>query len=220
MSGLNSPRGPGVVNIDDIAVASSVIKALRSSSNSNRHYKQNAARDDHLVNDVNQFNRIINDRRDEVLKSNLIEQQMNEALNSYIPPTRPMVIVQSPDERQESKRNFDVDSDSDQEPAHSPPQFTQTQPNTASRKAALSAPTRDSDFDSDLDDDPAETAELMRNFIAPNSNHTPTKGRAQSYKGSSSNTSSSIRYGAGGIRGIQHASLQRSVERNNGDDNI
>jgi len=62
----------------------------------------------------------------------------------------------------------------------------------------------------------------MRNFIAPNSNHglTPTKGRAHSYKGSSSNTSSSIRYGAGGIRGIQHASLQRSVERNNGDDNI
>ena len=101
MSGLNSPRGQGcVVNIDDLAVASSVIKALRSSSNSNRHYKQNAARDDHLVNDVNQFNRIINDRRDEVLKSNLIEQQMNEALNSYIPPTRPMVIVQSPDERQ------------------------------------------------------------------------------------------------------------------------
>lgn len=101
MSALNSPRGQGcVVNIDDIAVASSVIKALRSSSNSNRHYKQNAARDDHLVNDVNQFNRIINDRRDEVLKSNLIEQQMNEALNSYIPPTRSMVIVQSPDERQ------------------------------------------------------------------------------------------------------------------------
>lgn len=101
MSALNSPRGAGcVVNIDDIAVASSVIKALRSSSNSNRHYKQNAARDDHLVDNINQFNRIIKDRSEEVLKSNLIEQQMNEALNNYIPPTRPMIIIQSPDERQ------------------------------------------------------------------------------------------------------------------------
>lgn len=129
---------------------------------------------------------------------------------------------------QESKRNFDVDSDSDQEPSHSSlfniqetAQIKAASNNSTSRKAMLSKPTKDSDFDSDLDDDPAETAELMRNFIAPSSTHssTPTKGKAQSYKGTSSHTSSSIRYGAGGIRGIQHASLQRSMERE-GDDNI
>ncbi len=100
MSNVNSPRRQDcVVNIDDFAVASSVIKALRSSSNSNRHYKQNASRDDYLVNDISSFNRIIKDRSQEVQRHNVLEQQMNEALNNYIPPTQPMVVVNSPNER-------------------------------------------------------------------------------------------------------------------------
>lgn len=56
-------------------------------------------------------------------------------------------------------------------------------------------------------------AELMQDFVAPStvrgSGAGGAKGRAQAYKGQSSNTSSSIRFGAGGIRGIQHQSISR-----------
>jgi hypothetical protein len=74
----------------------------------------------------------------------------------------------------------------------------------------LAPPKADLDFDSD-GDDPSEMAELMQDFVAPHSSSRAAGGlsKAQVYKGQSSNTSSSIKYGAGGIRGIQHQSLQR-----------
>jgi hypothetical protein len=75
----------------------------------------------------------------------------------------------------------------------------------------LAPPKADLDFDSDADD-PSEMAELMQDFVAPHSSSRAGGGglsKAQVYKGQSSNTSTSIKYGAGGIRGIQHQSLQR-----------
>jgi hypothetical protein len=101
---MNSPQGGsmydgGIVSVDDAAVASSVIKALRSSSNSNRHYKQNASRDDHLINNIDDFNKIIAEKVSEVTKYNALEQQMNESLSNYIPPKQPMEIVSSPQHR-------------------------------------------------------------------------------------------------------------------------
>ena len=105
MSSFNSPRGRDeVVGIDDVAVASSVIKALRSSSNSNRHYKQNASRDDHLINDIGHFNKIVIDKSHEVSKANAKEQQINEVLANYIPPPQPMTIINSPTERKKNKQ--------------------------------------------------------------------------------------------------------------------
>lgn len=107
MSGFNSPRGRDeVVGIDDVAVASSVIKALRSSSNSNRHYKQNASRDDHLISDIDHFNKIVIDRSQEVSKAHAKEQQINEVLANYIPPPQPMVILNSPTERKNRQVPF------------------------------------------------------------------------------------------------------------------
>jgi hypothetical protein len=75
----------------------------------------------------------------------------------------------------------------------------------------LAPPKADLDFDSD-GDDPSEMAELMADFVAPNSSTRGGLSKAQVYKGQSSNTSTSIKYGAGGIRGIQHQSLQRERE--------
>lgn len=260
MSNFNSPRGRDeVVGIDDVAVASSVIKALRSSSNSNRHYKQNASRDDHLINDIDHFNKIVIVKSQEVSKANAKEQQINEVLANYIPPAQPMTIMNnSPCERknrqvrqqmsfslqqcrcsrnyklhtflQEMKRSTELDSDSDEaENNFSPPKLSDTFDDSQdprdsysysqSKRAAHTASKADLDFGSDDDDDPAEMAELMRNFIAPSTTGSGKVGnKAQSYKGSSSNTSSSIKYGAGGIRGIQHQRLQQSGERDVDDD--
>ena len=111
----------------------------------------------------------------------------------------------------------------------SPPQHNSDWSNNRKANTAPTRPKADLDFDNDddIDDDPEDMAELMRNFVAPNSksggvssnhnnNHYSVSGgssKAQSYKGSSSGTSNSIKYGAGGIRGIQH---QRKVERERG----
>lgn len=95
----------------------------------------------------------------------------------------------------------------------------------SSAKKFLAPPKPDLSFDSDGDDDPGELAELMQNFVAPSANAMNSTsntrgggsgkggGRAQAYKGQSSHTSSSIRFGAGGIRGIQHQSLSLSRDR-------
>jgi hypothetical protein len=101
MSGFSSPRSiqPNVVGIDDVAVARSVIKALRSSANSTRNYKQNATRDDHIISDINQFNKMVIDKSETVSKQNAKEQQINEALSNYIPPKLPMPILNSPTEQ-------------------------------------------------------------------------------------------------------------------------
>ena len=100
MSGFSSPRGShvGVVGIDDVVVAGNVIKALRSSANSSRHYKQNATRDDHLICDINQFNRMVIDKSEAVAKQAIIEHQMNEAVSNFI-PMKPPVILNSPTEQ-------------------------------------------------------------------------------------------------------------------------
>jgi hypothetical protein len=88
-----------VVGIDDVAVARSVIKALRSSANSTRNYKQNATRDDHIISDIGQFNKMVIDKSEIVSKQNAKEQQINEALSNYIPPKLPMPILNSPTEQ-------------------------------------------------------------------------------------------------------------------------
>lgn len=115
---------------------------------------------------------------------------------------------------QETKNRAASDSDSDAENTKfSPPKLSDTYDNTLSpgpdsytqSKRAGAVNKADLDFGSD-DDDPGEMVELMRNFIAPSNGGRVNK--AQSYKGSSSNTSSSIKYGAGGIRGIQHQRMQ------------
>lgn len=102
MSAFNSPRDvqPSVVGIDDVAVARSVIRAMRSSANSSRHYKQNATRDDHIISDIIQFNKIVSDHSSEVLKQLSIEQQMNEAMANFIPSKLPsMAVLNSPTEQ-------------------------------------------------------------------------------------------------------------------------
>jgi hypothetical protein len=116
--------------------------------------------------------------------------------------------------------------------AHSLAQDAKAHTKTNSNSNSKSKPRDDDDFD-DFDDDPEDMAELMKNFVAPNSSsHTGTgagsatshgsksapmppkkMGTATGYKGSSSGTSSSIRYGAGGIRGIQHQSLQQQQQQ-------
>jgi hypothetical protein len=92
---------PSIVGIENVSVACSVIRALRSSSNSNRFYKQNATRDDHLINDVEHFNNLVTNKADEITKRDRVERQMNEALANYIVPLNQpsMTIVQSPNEK-------------------------------------------------------------------------------------------------------------------------
>jgi hypothetical protein len=102
MNAFNSPRSSqsGVVGVDDVAVARSVIRAMRSSANSSRHYKQNATRDDHIISDICQFNKIVSDKSEEVSKNQSVEQQMNEAMANFIPgKLATMTILNSPTEQ-------------------------------------------------------------------------------------------------------------------------
>ena len=61
-----SSRQSQLVTIDSLDVAAGVIKALRSSSNSNRFYKQNASRDDVLLGNVGEFNRLVDRKKAEM----------------------------------------------------------------------------------------------------------------------------------------------------------
>ena len=110
MSGFNSPRRDehSIVNIDDVTVAKSVIRALRSSSNSSRHYKQNATHDDHLIYNISEFNKMVIDKSEEVQKKNLVEQQMNEALSNYIPPKASMTVLNSPTVQKFREVNYSI----------------------------------------------------------------------------------------------------------------
>lgn len=83
---MNSSPSDCIVGVENFSVARSVIKALRSSSNSNRYYKQNATRDDYLISDVDHFNSIVSDKRSEFSQDNITEEQINEAISSFVPP--------------------------------------------------------------------------------------------------------------------------------------
>jgi hypothetical protein len=131
---------------------------------------------------------------------------------------------------QDTKHMFEEDSDSDEDEYTKDKKAAQRnkrdqtyhlRDHTTVTGKGLAPPKADFNFDSDGDDDPSEMAELMQNFVAPNSSKQPAStsstnlsqsgkvGKVQAYKGQSSNTSSSIRFGAGGIRGIQHQSIHR-----------
>lgn len=59
-----------VTAVPDFAVARGVIRALRSSHNSNRNYKQNAAQDQFLILSVEHFDRIISAQQQVVSENN------------------------------------------------------------------------------------------------------------------------------------------------------
>ena len=74
-----------IVNIDNFMIASNVIKSLRSSSNSARCYKQNASRDDYIINDLEQFNKIVNHKIEENNTIENLQKEMNEKITLYQP---------------------------------------------------------------------------------------------------------------------------------------
>jgi hypothetical protein len=67
-----------IVPIDNIVCAERVIKTLRSSSNSCRNYKQNALKDDFIIQSLDDFNRVVS--FSEVEKEKEIEKFTNELL--------------------------------------------------------------------------------------------------------------------------------------------
>ena len=102
---------------------------------------------------------------------------------------------------------------------------------STNNKDRMSKTQKDNDSDiEDEEDDLLEMQELMQNFVAPSNNSSSSSrnsinnsnnlsssngnsgkllNKSNTYKGQSSYTSNSIKYGAAGIRGIQHQSLHR-----------
>ena len=74
-----------MVALDNEVVASAVIRSLRSSSNSSRHYKQHATSDQYVITDLDSLNRIIQKQSEEVSRMDQLQQDMDDKLSLYVP---------------------------------------------------------------------------------------------------------------------------------------
>jgi hypothetical protein len=89
----SSYRSIGVVALDSEAVASAVIRSLRSSSNSSKHYKQHATSDQYVITDLDSLNRIIQKQSEEVSRMDQLQQDMDDKLSLYVPPASSISIA-------------------------------------------------------------------------------------------------------------------------------
>lgn len=87
---LDSESQP-VVGVENFAVARDVIKSLRSSSNSNRHYQHNATRDNFLVDNLDDFNKIVAIKAAASAVAQTQEDRMNQSITNFKPPIRYIV---------------------------------------------------------------------------------------------------------------------------------
>ncbi|KAJ1428236.1 hypothetical protein B484DRAFT_449994 [Ochromonadaceae sp. CCMP2298] len=228
-----------VLRVDDAITASGVIRALRSSSNSFRHYKQNATRDDYLIPDLTSFDKLVRVKGAEAVGLAERERQLNEAMAIYMPVGVEISPGNSPQKRGGGDsdcegggggrggdgRRKQQESDSDDEgveggdsKSHSVgrrgdggPQHGQERKQERERVQELRGDeVRDEDDVSFLAGDSDEDGEFFRNFTAPSKTgkvlgnlRTGVEG-VEVVGGSKGSLSKSIRYGAGGVRGIQH----------------
>jgi len=95
----SSCRLAGVVALESDAVACAVIRSLRSSSNSNRHYKQHATSDQYVIKDLESLNRIIQKQTQEVSEMEQLQQDMNDKLSlyRYTPPSASTSFIEGCD---------------------------------------------------------------------------------------------------------------------------
>lgn len=144
-------------SVENYDIAKGVIKSLRSASNSSRFYKQNAINDDNIIPTVVKFNEIIKERKDECQKSNLLQTQMNEAMQKY-DGSKDQTISKSV----EWKLN-DL-SDDDEDDLHSknkPSDYSDDEPTPKLKVSRVDS----SDDDLMMDDE--DMQELMKGFTAP-----------------------------------------------------
>ncbi len=74
--------------VDNFVHAKDVIKSLRSSSNSSRQYKQNAVSDSHIIDNLEQFNKVVQEKVAVSSQAKLDEDRINESISKFQPPIR------------------------------------------------------------------------------------------------------------------------------------
>lgn len=191
---MNRNRTPQstIVFLDNADVAASVIKTLRSSSNSSRAYKQNAMNGEFLIQNVQALNRVIEQNAVEVNKIKVHERQLNESMAIFKPNVSPSIgntHIPSPGAKSESFRQgcaksgddkgddddddeymgLSSDDDKDQSPKRNPQQHPMYPPSRAhAAVSAIKRTTSDEDLMNEIDDDEDNNA-LFANFVAPSS---------------------------------------------------
>jgi hypothetical protein len=175
------------VGLDSAEVATSVIRSLRASSNSSRNYKQNATRDDYIIQNVCEFNKLINDKVSEIEKQQSFEAKLNNAIASYSPAvTEAAAMMGSPTASTSPAAKIDDELSSDEERGPS-----------RGKKDVRPRVIKRSESDEDLlndNDDEDDNRELFKNFTAPHTASPSTRTSSVSLK---------LGTGKGGIRGIQ-----------------
>jgi hypothetical protein len=108
-------RSIGVVALANEVVASAVIRSLRSSSNSSRHYKQHATSDQYVITDLDSLNRIIQKQSEEVSRMDQLQQDMDDKLSLYVPPEAASISISSQGVCDSINKNRLSDDSSDEE---------------------------------------------------------------------------------------------------------
>lgn len=87
---LDSESQP-VVGVENFSIARDVIKSLRSSSNSNRHYQHNATRDNFLIDNLDEFNKVVVTKAAAAFVAQTQEDKLNQSITNFKPPIRYIV---------------------------------------------------------------------------------------------------------------------------------
>ena len=87
---LDSESQP-VVGVENFSIACDVIKSLRSSSNSNRHYQHNATKDNFLIDNLDEFNRVVVTKAAAAFVAQTQEDRLNQSITNFKPPIRYIV---------------------------------------------------------------------------------------------------------------------------------
>ncbi|RYH05728.1 hypothetical protein EON65_43920 [archaeon] len=186
------PQSTFVIGIENIEVASSVIRSLRSSASSQKRYQQYARDDNILVEGVNQLNTVIGKEKDKILEENKKQQRISDAIANFdssmmISPDSPMGIsivsgsMQSsnPYARSPGKQVKSELSDSDDEMDTSSKHAQQKQQRNNNQH------NNNHDSDDDLLDNEEDMTALFKDFVPPSQ---ASSGRSKDFSATSSKT--------------------------------
>lgn len=143
-----------VVEVDNLEVATSVIRAIRSSSGSQQRYQLYARSNGVMVDGVGELNHVIEKQRQKVLAQNVRQNKLIEAINNYGPSQdSPYGSPAKGSPSQRDKSSVDRRDDSEE--------------NYDDIVPSKGVVERDSDDELLNDDD--DMRELMSGFVAPKS---------------------------------------------------
>eukprot|EP01031_Cornospumella_fuschlensis_P038605 gene38605-46933_t len=180
------PRSTFVVGIENIEVASSVIRSLRSSAGSQKRYQQHARDDNVLVEGVSQLNTVIGKEKDKIFEENQKQQKISDAITNF--DGSMMLSLDSPMgkstmsgsqhfTRSPGKQVRSELSDSDDEKDISSKYVQQKHRRNTNQRS-----NNDDSEDDDLLDNDEDNSALFKDFVPPSQ---ATSSRSKDLSGSS-----------------------------------